>query len=76
MALTGEQMREAARRIGAWRANPSGPVACPVCGKPGLVIVDHSARPYAEWYALACAACGLSERLHIPLAPPVQPGTE
>jgi hypothetical protein len=73
MPLTGEQMREAARRIGAWRASPSEPVACPACGEPGLAIIDRSARPYAEWYALACAACGLNETLNIPLGPPVQP---
>ena len=67
MALDAEQLHEAARRIHAWRADPKVPVACPVCGKLGLAIVDRSARPHAEWYALSCAACGLSETLNIPL---------
>jgi hypothetical protein len=47
------------------------PVACPACDKPGLAIVDRSARPHAEWYALTCSACGLSETLNIPLGPAV-----
>jgi hypothetical protein len=73
MALDADQLREAARRVAAWRADPGSPVACPACGKSGLAIVDRSARPYAEWYALSCAACGLDETLNIPLGPPVQP---
>jgi len=36
------------------------------------MIIDRSARPYAEWYALSCRSCGLDETLHIPLGPPVQ----
>ena len=72
MALEAEQQREAARRIAAWRANPDAPVVCPACEKSGLVIIDRSARPYAEWYALSCPSCGLDETLHIPLGPPVQ----
>jgi hypothetical protein len=72
MALSAEQLREAARRIAAWRGNPGMPVACPVCGVLGLVIIDRSARPHAEWYALACRACGLDETVSIPLAAPVQ----
>ena len=67
MALDGEQLREVARRIAAWRADPKVPVACPACGKLGLAVVDCSARPHAEWYALSCSACGLSETLNIPL---------
>ena len=72
MALTPDQQREAVRRIAAWRADPQRPVACPACGKEGLTIVDRSARPYAEWYALTCPACGLDETLHTALGPPVQ----
>jgi hypothetical protein len=60
-------------RIVAWRADRSKPVACPACGKDGLRIIDRSARPHAEWYALACDACGLDETLHIPLGASVQP---
>ena len=67
MPLTPEQQREAMRRVAAWRADPGRPVACPACGKEGLEIIDRSARPHAEWYALTCPACGLSETLHIPL---------
>ena len=55
----------ALRRIAAWRLAPAEPVACPVCDRPGLTIVDRSARPHAEWYHLTCAACGLVETLHV-----------
>jgi hypothetical protein len=72
MALDADRLCAAMAVIAAWRADPGKPVACPACGKEGLAIVDRSARPYAEWYALACAACGLDETLHIPLGPPVQ----
>jgi predicted RNA-binding Zn-ribbon protein involved in translation (DUF1610 family) len=72
MALDADGLRLAIARIAAWRAAPAKPVACPACGREGLAIVDRSARPHAEWYALACAACGLDETLHIPLASPVQ----
>ena len=67
MPLTAEQQREAMRRVAAWRAEPARPVACPACEKAGLEVIDRSARPHAEWYALYCPACGLSETLHIPL---------
>jgi predicted RNA-binding Zn-ribbon protein involved in translation (DUF1610 family) len=67
MPLTADQQREAMRRVTGWRAAPRRPVACPACGAEGLQIVDRSARPHAEWYALSCPACGLSETLHIPL---------
>ncbi|MGZ5823328.1 MAG: hypothetical protein ACXWJ2_05235, partial [Hyphomicrobium sp.] len=50
------------------------PVACPVC-EAGLAILDQSARPYAEWYALSCAACGLKATINVPLGPPV-PGSD
>jgi predicted RNA-binding Zn-ribbon protein involved in translation (DUF1610 family) len=67
MALTAEQQCEAMRRVAAWRADRQRPVACPACEVPGLEIIDRSARPHAEWYALACPACGLAETLHIPM---------
>jgi hypothetical protein len=73
MPLDAEQLRAAVATITAWRADPVTPAPCPACGRPGLSIVDRSARPYAEWYALACAACALDETLHIPLGPPLQP---
>lgn len=71
MALTADQQRDAARGVARWRADPQQPVACPACGTAGLAIIDQSARPYAEWYALSCLACGLDETLHIALGPPV-----
>jgi len=71
MALDAEQLREAARRVAGWRASPELPVACPACGVPGLQIIDRSARPHAEWYALSCRSCGLDETLHMALGAPV-----
>jgi hypothetical protein len=73
MALDGESLGQAIRAIAAWRTYPSQSVPCPVCGQIGLTIVDRSARPHVEWYALACTGCGLDETLHIPLGPPVEP---
>jgi hypothetical protein len=67
MPLTAEQQLEAAQRIAAWRCDPRRAVACPACGKAGLEIIDRSARPHAEWYALGCNGCGLSETLHVAL---------
>jgi predicted RNA-binding Zn-ribbon protein involved in translation (DUF1610 family) len=67
MALSPELQQEAMRRVADWRADPGRPVACPACSAQGLQIIDRSARPHAEWYALSCPACGLAETLHIPL---------
>ena len=55
-------------RIASWRLAPGEPVACPVCERPGLEIIDRSARPHAEWYALKCPSCGLDETLHVAMA--------
>jgi hypothetical protein len=71
MALDAAQQRTVLACIAAWRADPERPVACPACGREGLAIIDRSARPYAEWYALSCAGCGLSETLHVALGPSV-----
>lgn len=68
--LAGDAMRRALDRIAAWRTNRDATVACPVCETAGLQIVDRSARPYAEWYALSCAACGLEAQINVPLAGP------
>jgi transcription elongation factor Elf1 len=68
--LRPESLQRAIAAIAAWRADPAKPVACPACGRDGLSVSDRSARPYAEWYVLSCAACGLSDTLHIPLRPP------
>jgi transcription elongation factor Elf1 len=67
MTLDAQQLGRALRCIAAWRADPHAPVACPVCGKVGLAIIDRSARPHVEWYALACSSCGLSETINVPL---------
>jgi hypothetical protein len=75
MPLTPEQTRTALRRVAAWRAAPASPVACPACEQPGLAIVDRSARPHAEWYALSCPACGLTETLAVALGAAV-PGAD
>ncbi len=69
-ALSADKVGEALVQIRSWQAQPERAVACPVCGQPGLSIIDQSARPYAEWYALSCALCGLDAKLHIPLSPP------
>ncbi|MFA5898913.1 MAG: hypothetical protein WC829_07350 [Hyphomicrobium sp.] len=67
--LPAEKLRDALARIDDWRLAPYEPVACPVCGAPGLVIEDRSTRPYAEWYALSCPSCGLGHTIHIPMSP-------
>jgi len=72
--LPPEKMIVALQRIAAWRAAPDDPVLCPVCDAQGLTIVDQSARPYAEWYALTCAACGLDATIQLPMAPPFPGG--
>ncbi|WP_291159588.1 hypothetical protein [Hyphomicrobium sp.] len=63
-------MADALDRIARWRADPGAVQGCPVCGTPGVEIIDRSARPYSEWYVLKCAACGLDASLHIPLPGP------
>jgi predicted RNA-binding Zn-ribbon protein involved in translation (DUF1610 family) len=70
-ALPAEKLGAALAGISAWRIDPDQAVVCPVCGEVGLHIIDQSARPYAEWYALTCTACGLQDNVHIPLAPPI-----
>jgi hypothetical protein len=74
-SLPTEKLRTALARIAAWRAAPEAPVACPLCEAAGLKILDQSARPYAEWYALSCAGCGLKATINVPLGPPI-PGSD
>jgi transcription elongation factor Elf1 len=69
-SLPPEKVHRALAAISTWHAGPEKPVACPACGRDGLSVSDRSARPYAEWYVLSCAACGLDYTLHIPLSPP------
>lgn len=73
--LPSDKLRLALQRIAGWRAVPGDPVTCPSCEAPGLAILDQSARPYAEWYALSCAACGLKATINVPLGPQV-PGSD
>jgi len=73
--LPPDKIPVAVQRIAGWRAAPGEPVACPVCGAQGLQIVDRSARPHAEWYALTCEACGLNATIQLPMAPPI-PGSD
>ncbi len=68
--LAPERLRQALAAITLWRTNPDLAVACPMCGVIGLTITDHSARPYAEWYALKCGTCGLDATVNVPMAPP------
>ena len=67
MALTADQHRRAIRSIAAWRADSWCAGRLSGVRASRLAIIDRSARPHAEWYALTCPACGLSETLHIPL---------
>jgi hypothetical protein len=68
-ALAPGGVAPALEAIAGWRANPARLVACPVCGREGLTVTDLSARPWAEWYRLACSSCGLDHTLHIPMRP-------
>jgi hypothetical protein len=66
--LTADEIAKALPRIMAWRVDPDAPVSCPRCEAAGVTLIDRSARPYAEWYAMSCPACSLDVTIHIPLA--------
>ncbi|MFT3730048.1 MAG: hypothetical protein QM780_01300 [Hyphomicrobium sp.] len=70
MDLKSEHLPNALDRIAAWRCDPFSVQKCPACDVAGIEIIDRSARPYSEWYALKCGACGLDAALHIPLPGP------
>lgn len=57
-------------QVRVWQSDTTSALVCPVCGEAGLQIVDRSARPFADWYAFACTACGLDDNIHIPLPVP------
>lgn len=61
--------------VRAWRADETKRVGCPCCATGALDIADRSARPYREWYALSCKACGFERTISIPLAAPI-PGAD
>ena len=68
--LAPERMGQALAAIAFWRTNPETAATCPMCGASVMKITDQSARPYAEWYALSCDACGLDATINVPMAPP------
>jgi hypothetical protein len=70
--LDGSQQKKALLRIAAWRQDPASEVECPACSASGLSITDQSARPFVEWYALSCQACGLSEILQLVMPTPAR----
>ena len=74
VGLPADKIGAALASVTSWRLDGDRPVACPICGDLGLAITDQSARPYAEWYALSCALCGLEGTVQIPLGPPVAGG--
>ena len=61
--------------IRAWRLDEARPVSCPCCTTGQLDIFDRSARPYREWYAVACRNCGMEKTVALSLAAPV-PGAD
>ncbi len=68
--LAPERLGQALAAIALWRTNAEPAVTCPMCGARAMKITDQSARPYAEWYALNCDACGLDATINVPMAPP------
>lgn len=71
MALSADELRLGLEAVARRQSDAEATLDCPRCGASGLTLTDRSARPYAEWYHLSCAACGLDETIHIPLGPPV-----
>lgn len=64
---TQAEVDAAMRIIRAWHADPKAEYACPLCTAPGVVVIDRSARPHADWYAFKCDACGLDDAISIPV---------
>jgi hypothetical protein len=63
------EIREALAKVQIWRKDPSQEIFCPICDAPGFSIVDRSARPYAEWFAVKCEKCGIDDAISVPLCP-------
>lgn len=55
------------RQVAIWQQPNGAAVTCPVCKAAGLAVTDRSARPHAEWYHLACSACGLDATVGVPM---------
>jgi len=53
--------------VQSWRLSPTKPVTCPSCKTGSLTILDQSSRPYREWYATSCPACGFKKTVAISL---------
>lgn len=69
--LDAAETAAAMRAVRLWQQKrPADEVKCPRCAAGGLSVVDRSARPFAEWYKLDCAACGLAHTLGVAMAPP------
>lgn len=68
------EIREALAKVQIWRHDKSQDVFCPICDAPGFEIVDRSARPYAEWYAVKCSKCGIDDAISIPMCPQMNGG--
>lgn len=65
--LTAKEQSVLWQSICVWRSDPSKAVPCPRCHTSDLSVEDRSARPYTEWYVVACPACGLRHNLNIAL---------
>ena len=63
---TMDLMVKAMGQVRIWEAGQRDGLVCPVCGAPGLEIIDRSARPHMSWYALSCGSCGLDEAIALP----------
>lgn len=68
------EIREALAKVQIWRKRPGDEVFCPICDAPGFKIVDRSARPHTEWYAVSCAKCGIDDAIAIPHCPQMNSG--
>ncbi len=79
MAVDGDLRPDEHARVMAllaqWRVDPERSFECPRCGLEGLVVVDRSARPHAEWYTVSCAGCSLETTINVPLGSAV-PGAQ
>jgi hypothetical protein len=74
--LTPDEHDKVMALLAAWRLDPEASYVCPRCDLEGLVVVDRSARPHAEWYTVSCAACSLETTIHVPLGARVPGGQE
>ena len=50
-----------------WQHHKDKPVTCPVCAANTLTVIDRSARPHREWYALSCPSCNFTKTVGVSL---------